>query len=83
MVVVAVRAVVFVPAPVTRPVMLAVPALANAPERRTQLSGRSAGSAMHHGYIPQQFCGDVFASDLEIHKSIDGHPISHFGLPSS
>ncbi len=33
---------------------------------------------MHHGHIPQQFRGDVFASNLEIHKSIDGHPISHF-----
>jgi hypothetical protein len=83
LVAVVVRTVAFVPARITRPVMFPMPALTNAPERPTQVSGRSAGSGMRHGYIPQQLRGDVLAPNVEIHESIDGHPISHFGVPSS
>ena len=63
--------------------MFRMPALTNVPERPTQVSGRSAGSGMRHGYIPHQLRGDVLAPNVEIHESIDGHPISQFGVPSS
>jgi hypothetical protein len=51
-VLIVVRAVVFVPGPITLSVVILMPALTNAPERRTQVSGWSAGSAMRHGHIP-------------------------------
>jgi hypothetical protein len=61
--------------------MLLMPALANTAESQTQISSRSMGSAMHHCPIPQQFRDDVIASNLEIHKSVDGQPVSHFVFP--
>jgi hypothetical protein len=38
---------------------------------------------MGHGHIPQQLPGDVLASNLQVHKPLDRHPISHFRVPSS